>query len=265
MTGQHFLPIESFAAAVFLDDHVRNLVDAFVARESPLASETLPAPPDRIAFLAFPRVDHLVMEMAAEWTFHILLLNCCRPQVLERKPVGDHVHACNGDRRYVARDPCQQGCGNGLLGGNHEERRHAEGIAGLKSTANAGYLRDGTDCGADHHQSCGGKGKIEIHSDQHQPELQGYGDPKRDRVDQNKSETRAAVQERQTLGERLQGSTHPLEWDVLNNPVDVGSEDKQKYDCGNRCGDHNPRRTFHQRERPVRGSRQVHGNECPSE
>ena len=70
--GQHFLPIETFAAAVFFDDHVGNLIDSFVARESPLAAETLPAPADRIAFLAFSRVDHFVVEMAAEWTLHVV-------------------------------------------------------------------------------------------------------------------------------------------------------------------------------------------------
>jgi hypothetical protein len=55
--GQNFLPIESFAAAVFLDDHVRNFVDAFITGETPFALQTLPSPANRIAFLAFARID----------------------------------------------------------------------------------------------------------------------------------------------------------------------------------------------------------------
>jgi len=46
------------------------IFDAFVTCEPPLAAETLPAPPDRVAFLAFPRIDDLVVQVAAEWTSH---------------------------------------------------------------------------------------------------------------------------------------------------------------------------------------------------
>ena len=67
---KNFLTIESFAAAVFLDHHVRDFVDAFVTGESALASQTLPAPPNRVAFLAFPRIHDFVLKVAAKRTFH---------------------------------------------------------------------------------------------------------------------------------------------------------------------------------------------------
>src|SRR5436190_2700490 len=68
--GKNLLPVESLAPAVFFDDHVWNFINAFVARESALAPEALASPPDRLALLAFARIDHLVMKMAAERTFH---------------------------------------------------------------------------------------------------------------------------------------------------------------------------------------------------
>src|SRR5262249_8198022 len=68
--GKNLLPVESLAPAVFFDDHVWNFIDAFVARESALAAEALAPPPDRLAFLAFARIDPLFMKMAAERTFH---------------------------------------------------------------------------------------------------------------------------------------------------------------------------------------------------
>src|SRR5205085_3208244 len=70
--GQHFLTIESLAPSVFFDGHVRDFVDAFVAREAPLAFQTLAAPANRIAFLAFARVHDLVVEMTAKGTFHMV-------------------------------------------------------------------------------------------------------------------------------------------------------------------------------------------------
>src|SRR5688500_14357489 len=68
--GHEFLPLESFAAAVFLDHHVRDLVDPFVAGEPPAAAQTFTAPADDLPFLALPRVDDLVAEVRAVGTLH---------------------------------------------------------------------------------------------------------------------------------------------------------------------------------------------------
>src|ERR687898_514333 len=62
---KQFLPFEALAAAVLLHDHVRDLVDPLVTREAAATSEALAAPPDHLAFLAFPRVDDLVAEVGA--------------------------------------------------------------------------------------------------------------------------------------------------------------------------------------------------------
>src|SRR5690606_21345244 len=64
------LPLEAFSAAVLLDDHVGDLVDALVAREAAPAAQTLAPPTDHLPFLALARIDHLVAEMAAVRTLH---------------------------------------------------------------------------------------------------------------------------------------------------------------------------------------------------
>src|SRR5688500_1748314 len=64
------LPLESLPAAILLDDHIGNLIDALVAGEPSAAAEALSPSPDDLAFLAFARVDDLVAQMAAEGALH---------------------------------------------------------------------------------------------------------------------------------------------------------------------------------------------------
>src|SRR5499427_13469 len=64
------LPLEPFARAIFLDHHVRDLVDPFVAGESFAALEALTPPSNRFTCLGFARVDDFVSQMAAVRTLH---------------------------------------------------------------------------------------------------------------------------------------------------------------------------------------------------
>ena len=66
----HLLAVEALAAAVLLDDEVRDLVDALVGREALAAVEALAAAADHVAFLALARVDDLVLEVGAERALH---------------------------------------------------------------------------------------------------------------------------------------------------------------------------------------------------
>ena len=50
--GDELLPLEPFAAAVFLHHHVRDLVDPLVAGESLAAAEAFAAPADDFALAA---------------------------------------------------------------------------------------------------------------------------------------------------------------------------------------------------------------------
>src|SRR6188472_1974588 len=72
--SNELLPLEALTRAVFLDHHVRDLVDPLVTGETPAAVEALPPAPDDLAFLAFARVDDLIAEMSAKWALH-----CSRP------------------------------------------------------------------------------------------------------------------------------------------------------------------------------------------
>jgi hypothetical protein len=60
------LTIELLPAAILLDDHVGNLVNSFICSKSPLARQALSTAPDRIAFLALPRIDDFIIQMAAK-------------------------------------------------------------------------------------------------------------------------------------------------------------------------------------------------------
>jgi hypothetical protein len=64
------LSFKSFAAAILLDDHVRDFVYAFVARETPVAFQALTPPTNRVPFLALARIDDLILQVAAERAFH---------------------------------------------------------------------------------------------------------------------------------------------------------------------------------------------------
>src|SRR5688572_27599196 len=68
--GDEFLALEPLAGAVLLDHHIRDLVDPLVAGEAAAAVETFATPADDLPFLALPRVDNLVAEMAAERALH---------------------------------------------------------------------------------------------------------------------------------------------------------------------------------------------------
>src|SRR5688572_23886527 len=52
--GAQLLPIESFPAAVLLDDHVGDLLDRLVRRKPAPAGFAFPSPPDDLAFPALP-------------------------------------------------------------------------------------------------------------------------------------------------------------------------------------------------------------------
>ena len=67
---QNFLAVESFAAAVFLDHHVRNFVDALVSGETAPALQAFAAAANQIAGAAFARVDHFVVDVRAERALH---------------------------------------------------------------------------------------------------------------------------------------------------------------------------------------------------
>src|SRR5690349_12637284 len=66
----YFVAIERLAPAVFLDDHVRDLIDTFVRREAPLTTQALAPAANRVAFARLTRVDDFVFEIATERTFH---------------------------------------------------------------------------------------------------------------------------------------------------------------------------------------------------
>src|SRR5207244_11802089 len=68
--------IEFLAAAVSLNHHVANFVDALVSGEALAALQTLAAPADGIGFLALARIHHLVIFKTTERTLHDSG-NCC--------------------------------------------------------------------------------------------------------------------------------------------------------------------------------------------
>src|SRR4030095_12459061 len=70
-TGDQLLPLESLPRPVFLDHHVRDLVDPLVAGETAPAAEALPPPADDLALFALSRVDDLIAEMGAERALHL--------------------------------------------------------------------------------------------------------------------------------------------------------------------------------------------------
>src|SRR5439155_1739091 len=74
---QYLLPLEALAPPVFLDHHVRNFINAFVRGESPPALQALAAPPDGVAHAAFPRIDHLVVNVRAKRALHGAESPCC--------------------------------------------------------------------------------------------------------------------------------------------------------------------------------------------
>src|SRR6266436_32541 len=69
-TLQNFLALEAFAAAVLLDDHVRNFVDTLVGGEAASAFQTFAAAANGVAAAAFARINHLVVDVRTERAFH---------------------------------------------------------------------------------------------------------------------------------------------------------------------------------------------------
>jgi hypothetical protein len=67
---EDFLALETLAATVLLDHHVRDFVDAFVGGEAAGTFQALPAATDGVAGAAFAGIDYLVIEVGAERTFH---------------------------------------------------------------------------------------------------------------------------------------------------------------------------------------------------
>src|SRR5260221_13401824 len=67
---QDLLPLKSLASAIFLDHHVRNLIDPLIRGESPLALQALPPPPYGVACAPFARINYLVIQMPAKRTLH---------------------------------------------------------------------------------------------------------------------------------------------------------------------------------------------------
>src|SRR5579863_8145259 len=67
---QNFLPVEALAAAVLLDHHVWNFVDALVGRVTPAALQAFPASADQIARAALARVNDLVFHDRTKWALH---------------------------------------------------------------------------------------------------------------------------------------------------------------------------------------------------
>src|SRR5258708_6807952 len=69
-SGQDLLALKLFPASVFLHHHVGDFVDALVGGEALLAFQAFAAAANRFAFLAFARIDHLVVFEPAKRTFH---------------------------------------------------------------------------------------------------------------------------------------------------------------------------------------------------
>src|SRR6184192_3648356 len=89
----------------------------------------------------------------------------------------EHVESADQNSWNIAGNPRDERCRDCLLGGNNEERGHAEDVSGLKTSADARYLRDGADCCANHDQSCAGNRKMKVHPEQHEPKLKDDDDP----------------------------------------------------------------------------------------
>src|SRR5216683_5341031 len=67
---ENFLALEAFAAAVLLDDHVGNFVDALIGGEAAAAFEAFAAAANGVAGAAFARINHLVVHVRTERALH---------------------------------------------------------------------------------------------------------------------------------------------------------------------------------------------------
>src|SRR5580704_808937 len=67
---ENFLAVELFAAAVFLDHHVRDFVDTLVGGKPLAALQAFAASADGFRLLALAGVDYLIFSKSAKRTFH---------------------------------------------------------------------------------------------------------------------------------------------------------------------------------------------------
>jgi hypothetical protein len=67
---EDLLALEALAAAIFLDDHVGNLVDALISGKPPRAFEAFTAAADGVAGTALAGINYFVIEMRAERALH---------------------------------------------------------------------------------------------------------------------------------------------------------------------------------------------------
>src|SRR6185295_16476814 len=68
--GEQLLAAPLLAPAVVLDDHVGDVLDLFVGRESPAANQALAPPPDHRAVAALARVDDAIVVFRTEGAVH---------------------------------------------------------------------------------------------------------------------------------------------------------------------------------------------------
>src|SRR6266567_1352161 len=67
---QNLLPLKALPPPVLLDDHVRNFVNAFVRCKPAATLQAFATAANRVAHAAFPRIDHLVVNVRAKRTLH---------------------------------------------------------------------------------------------------------------------------------------------------------------------------------------------------
>src|SRR6202034_3949214 len=67
---QDLLALEFFPAAILLDDHIGNLVDAFIGGKATAAFQALAATANQIAGATLARVDYLIIQVRAKRTLH---------------------------------------------------------------------------------------------------------------------------------------------------------------------------------------------------
>src|SRR5438309_7015252 len=65
---QYLLAVKAFPPAILFDDHIGNLIDPFVGRETASALEAFPAAADQIASAALARIDDLVVAKRTKGT-----------------------------------------------------------------------------------------------------------------------------------------------------------------------------------------------------
>jgi hypothetical protein len=70
-SGHDLVAVERFPASVFLNYHVRDFIDSFIAREAAFAFQAFSAPANGVPFSRFTRVDYFVFYMTAKRALHL--------------------------------------------------------------------------------------------------------------------------------------------------------------------------------------------------